>query len=146
MSQLLNTIASSVFSAGLGAAAFSYLRDRRILKAKAAVAEQTVGTDVDAARMANLDRRLSLVERAHDAEVEAMQSTINILKDRLDAALSRISLLEQRGEFENTRYRAAVRYIRSLRGWISQHVPGMAPPPIPPALEADFDDAVPGSI
>lgn len=140
MSQLLNTIASSAFSAGVAVAVINYVRDRKVTKAKGAVAEQTIGTDVDAARLANMERRLGLVEKAHDAEVEALQATINNLKERLDAALSRIGLLEQRVEFEDTRYRAAIRYIHALRAWIGHRISGVTPPAVPQALEADFED------
>jgi hypothetical protein len=87
-----------------------------------------------------MERRLGLVEKAHDAEVEALQETIKNLRDRLDAATGRITLLEQRIEFEDGRYREAIRYVRRLRGWIANHVPGVDPPTIPPALEVDFQD------
>ena len=140
MSQLLSTISSSLFSAGFAIAVLNYVRDRRSAKAKAIVAEQTIGVEVDAARLANMDQRLTLVEKAHDAETEALQATIKNLKERLDSATGRITLLEQRVEFEDTRYRAAIRYIRALRAWINRQIPGVDAPAIPAALEVDFDD------
>lgn len=143
MMQIANTIASGLFSAGITATAVKYLLERKSAKAKGAVAEQTVGIDVDAARLANMDRRLTLVEKAHDAEVESLQATIKNLKDRLDSTTSRITLLEQRVQFEDARYRAALRYIHALRGWISRNISGVDPPAIPPALEAEFDDRNP---
>lgn len=139
MNSLLVTVASSTFSAAVIVAVINYIKDRRTNKAKGVVAERTVELQVDAASLLNMDKRLDLVERANDVEREAWQNTVNNLTDRLDRALGRISALEQRVEFEDTRYRAAVRYIRILRGWIAQRVPGADPPTIPPALEADFD-------
>lgn len=139
MNSLLVTVASSTFSAAVIVAIINYIKDRKTNKAKGVVAERTVELQVDAASLLNMDKRLDLVERANDVEREAWQNTVNNLTDRLDRALGRISALEQRVEFEDTRYRAAVRYIRILRGWIAQRVPGADPPTIPPALEADFD-------
>jgi hypothetical protein len=144
MSQLVNVIASGLFSAGVAAAIVKYLLDHRSAKAKAVVAEQTVWLDVDTAKLATMDRRLTLVEKAHDAETEALQATISNLKDRLDSATSRITLLEQRVTFEDARYRAALRYIHALRGWISRNISGVDPPTIPAALGAEFDDGLPG--
>lgn len=146
MNQLVTSIASGIFSATAIAAGIKYIGDRRTLKAKGAVAEQTVGLDVDAAKLANLDHRLALVEKAHDQEVEALQATIKNLKDRLDYAMSRIALLERRVQFEDARYRAAMRYIHALRAWIAQHVPGMDPPAIPPALDSEFNGAPDGDV
>lgn len=143
MNDLVTIIVSTLFSTGVLTALIKYVSDRKVNRARGVVAEQTIGTDVDTARLAILDRRLSLVEKAHDQEVEALQATIRNFKDRLESALSRITLLEQRVEFEDGRYRAAVKYIRSLRLWIARHVPGVDPPAIPPALETDFDDAMP---
>lgn len=143
MNQLVATLVSSSFTAAVIFTVAQYLRDRRTNKAKGAVAEQTVTTDVDAAKLANMDRRLSLVEKAHDEETEALNATIKNLKERLEAALARIDLLEKRVRFEDARYRAALRYIHDLRTWINQHLPGGSPPPIPPALEAEFDDFEP---
>lgn len=139
MKQLLTALVSSGFSTAVVLAGITYLRDRKSNKAKGSVAEQTVGIDVDAAKLANMDRRLSLVEKAHDAEVEALQATISNLKERLDSATSRLTLLEQRVTFEDARYRAALRYIHALRGWISRNISGIDPPAIPSALEAEFD-------
>jgi hypothetical protein len=143
MNDLVTIVVSTLFSTGVLTALIKYFSDRKLNRAKGIVAEQTIGTDVDTARLAILDRRLSLVEKAHDQEVEALQATIRNFKERLESALSRITLLEQRVEFEDSRYRAAVKYIRSLRLWIARHVPGVDPPAIPSALEADFDDAMP---
>lgn len=140
MNQLMVTVASSIFSTTVIVAGINYLRDRRSNKARGTIAEQTIGAQVDAAKLANMDRRLGLVEKAHDAEVESLQATITNLQTRLDSAMSRITILEQRVEFEDSRYRSAIRYVRLLRGWISQHVPGIDPPTLPSALEADFRD------
>lgn len=140
MNQLVTVLVSSGFSTAVVLAGINYLRDRRSNKAKGSIAEQTVSAQVDAAKLANMDRRLGLVEKAHDAEVESLQATITNLQTRLDSALNRITVLEQRAEFDNGRYRAAIRYIRQLRGWVGQRVPGVDPPSVPPALEADFRD------
>ena len=140
MNQLITAIASSGFSGMMIAAGFQYLRERRGNKARATVAEQTVPEQVDAAKLANMDRRLGLVEKAHDQEVEALQATIKNFKERLEVAMSRIELLEKRVTFEDARYRAALRYIHDLRAWIAQHVPGVDPPPVPQALGVEFGD------
>lgn len=131
---------SSVFSTAVIVAGINYVRDRRSLKARAAVDEQTVELQVDAASLALLGKRLDLVERAHDAERQSQEATINNLQRRLDLALSRIDVLEQRVQFEDNRYRAAIRYIRALRAWINRQVPGVDAPAIPAALEVDFND------
>lgn len=140
MNPIVTALVSSIFSTAVIVAGIEYLKDRKSNKAKGVVAEQTVSAQVDAARLANMDHRLSLVEKAHDVETEALQGTITNLRERLDSATARISILEQRVEFEDSRYRAAIRYVRLLRGWIAQHVSGMDPPPIPATLEADFLD------
>lgn len=140
MNQLVTVLVSSGFSTAVVLAGINYLRDRRSNKAKGSIAEQTVSAQVDAAKLATMDRRLGLVEKAHDVEVEALQATITNLQTRLDSAMSRITVLEQRVEFEDSRYRAAIRYVRLLRAWISQHVPGIDPPTIPATLEAEFRD------
>lgn len=140
MNPLIVAVASGVFSSAVLAAGINYLRDHKSLKARGAVDEQTVELKVDAASMAVLSRRLDLVERAHDVERHAQEETIANLQLRLDSALSRIDVLEKRREFEDDRYRAAIRYIRALRTWISHQVPGVGAPAIPAALEADFDD------
>lgn len=140
MNGLLVTISSSVFSAAVIVAIINFFKDRRTNKAKGTIAERTVEMQVDAASLVNMDKRLSLVERAHDAERDALHDTIGNLQLRLDQALQRVLVLEQRAEFEDNRYRAAVRYIRQLRAWISNRVPGADPPPVPTTLEADFED------
>lgn len=143
MNTLLVGMASSVFSTSVIIAAINYLRDRRSAAARGSVDVQTIELKVDAASLANMDKRLTLVEKAHDAETEALQATISNLKDRLDSATSRITLLEQRVQFEDARYRAALRYIHALRAWISKNITGLDPPAIPAALEAEFDDRNP---
>lgn len=139
-SSFIAALASGAFSSAVLVAGVNYFRDRKSLKAKGAVDEQTVELQVNAANMVVLGKRLDLVERAHDAERQAQEATISSLQRRLDSALSRIDILEQRVEFEDNRYRAAIRYIRTLRAWISRQVPGIDAPPIPAALEADFND------
>lgn len=146
MNTLLVAVSSSLFSSAVLVAGINYVRDRKSIKAKGAVDEQTVELQVDAASLVNMDKRLGLVERAHDSERGALEATIGNLRQRLDealkrleGALNRIDVLEQRVEFEDHRYRAAIRYIRVLRGWIDRQVPGAQAPTVPAALETDFD-------
>lgn len=131
---------SGAFSTAVLVAGINYLRDFKSLKARGAIDEQTVELQVDAASLAILGKRLDLVERAHDTERQSQEATIIHLQKQLNAALVRIDVLENRVEFEDNRYRAAIRYIRALRAWISRQLPGVDPPAIPPTLEADFDE------
>lgn len=140
MNPLIVAAASGAFSSGVLIAGINYLRDRKSFKAKGAVDEQTVELQVNAASMAVLGKRLDLVERAHDVERHAQEATITNLQHALDSALARIGILEAKQEFEDNRYRAAIRYIRALRAWISHQVPTGNAPAIPSALEADFND------
>jgi hypothetical protein len=121
-------------------ALIEYIRDRKSAKAKGAIDQRTVQTKVDDIGLANLDRRLTLLARAHDEENEARQGTINAVRADLGEALTRISELERRLEFIDARYRAAIRYIRALRTWITRQLPNHDAPPVPAALEAEFDD------
>lgn len=131
---------SGAFSTAVLVAGINYLRDRKSIKARGAVDEQTVELQIDAAGLAILGRRLDLVERAHDSERQSQEATITYLQNRLESALVRIDVLEKRQQFEDHRYRAAIRYIRALRAWITHQVPGVEVPAIPADLEADFED------
>jgi chromosome segregation ATPase len=69
-----------LFSAG---AFWGYVKERRVNKAKGAVATATVELQIDNTRMQNLEQRLGLAQKAWDQERESFQRRIAHLEDEL---------------------------------------------------------------
>jgi gas vesicle protein len=117
---------------------FAYIRDRKIDKAKGAVAERTIEAKVDEIGLAGLERRLAILAKTHDEATTVLRDTIDVLRSDLRGALGRIEELERQGR----RYRAALAYIRILRSWIAREFPGHDVPPIPAELESDVEQGL----
>lgn len=140
MNELLTAGGSGGVVVAILLAIINYVRDHKSTKAKGVIDSRTVETRVDDIGLTNLEKRLTLLARAYDEERATRQSTIEVLRGELTEALSRIDELERRLEFIDARYRAAIRYIRVLRLWITRQLPNHDAPPIPAALEAEFDE------
>lgn len=69
------TVISSVFSLFSGGAIWSYWRERRINKAKSAVAEQTVDIEIDSHRLALLERQMQSLSDSHDRQMTALANS-----------------------------------------------------------------------
>lgn len=128
MKQILQYLVTFLLGGGTLWAAVKYFVDRRDSKPQRQVAAQTVGAQVEAAALGNLERRLNVMEQAHDQEIQALQATITNLR-------TRVTELERRA----TQATIAVRYIRILRQWIDQQITDATvhPPPVPAGLELD---------
>lgn len=128
MKQLLINALVTFLLGGTLWAAIKYFVDRRDKKPQRQVAAQTVGAQIEAAALGNLERRLNAMEQAHDQEIQALQGTITNLR-------TRVTELERRA----TQATIAVRYIRILRQWIDQQITDATvhPPPVPAGLELD---------
>lgn len=74
--QIIGVVVGSLFSGGLGATLIGWLRDHRKNRAEAAKAEAQADIEVDAARLAPLERRLTLLQKTWDAERASLRSTI----------------------------------------------------------------------
>lgn len=118
----------------------AYIKDRKLSKARGAVAERTVEAKVDEVGLAGLERRLALLAKTQDEATSVLQSTIEVLRTDLRGALERIEELERQGANMTARHRAAISYIRILLAWIARHVPDHNPPPIPAAIASDFEE------
>lgn len=131
------TVLSYLFAGGVAAAVVTFVLERKSKKARGAVDTRTVDLQVDAVGLGNLAQRLALIERAQDAERESWVETFASLRKGLDDALARIAYLERQVQQTTNRYREAVAYIRMLRVWINEHIPGDNAPPVPAGIELE---------
>lgn len=83
-----DVVAQYVLSAALllfgGGAGVKYILERRSAKATGRVAEATVELQVDAAKLANLEHRFGLAQRAWDSERASLLARIGHLEEDLD--------------------------------------------------------------
>jgi phage shock protein A len=91
---------SSVFSLFSGGAIWSYWRERRINKAKSAVAEQTVDIEIDSNRLRLLEHQMQALSDSHDRQMEALAKSFarerQSLLDTIDHV--RQDLIEEQAE------------------------------------------------
>lgn len=78
-------IISSIFSAGGAGAFVAYWRERKVTKAKGAVASQTVDVEVDGSRLTVIERQMAALEKSFDTERRALLNTITHLQQDLEA-------------------------------------------------------------
>lgn len=83
MEDLARIFASLAVGLGGGGALIAYVKDRRKSKAEGQVASATVELQIDAKKLENAEARLTLTQRAWDAERRSFESRIKRLEDEL---------------------------------------------------------------
>lgn len=76
---------SGLFGVGGAGAFFAYIKERRVAKAKGVVASATVDVEVGTSRLGLIERQMTAMEKANEAERRAFQSTISHLREDLEA-------------------------------------------------------------
>lgn len=78
---------------------------------------------------------------AQDATMQGFKSVIDTLREEVDRLKkdreqdrARIDRIEREVSDERTAKWAAVQHIRVLYAWITRHIPGVDPPPVPDDL------------
>lgn len=135
MKSVLMQILIAAFTGGILLAVFQYWADRKTRKARVAVATATVTTQVelaelgtDSLRLANVERRMSLLADAHEQERLTWQRALGNVREELANCRIRIDHLE-------VGYRASITYIRELRLWGRTVAPDAVMPPVPAAVD-----------
>ena len=92
---VLQGAVSGVFSATVLVALIAFFRDRRSLKAKGDIAEQTVDIQVDVDRLALLESRLALLNQTFNAERATLNATIAHLQAEVAGQDRKIERLQK---------------------------------------------------
>jgi len=93
-------VISSVFSLLSGGAIWSWWRERKVDKAKGAIAEQTVDIQIDTNRLALLERQMQALSDSHDRQMEALASSYARERQSLIDTIDHVrqDLLEEQAE------------------------------------------------
>lgn len=135
--QVITGLILLVFNGAFLAAALKYLVDRRINKARTMVETSTVDLKIDAAeiqneaaRLANVEQRITLIQSAHTSERESWYAQLQELRGR-------VAELEHRDQASRARQKAMADYIRLLRVTFVSAAPTYPVPAVPAGIELD---------